>query len=497
MTPVAKHPGVMRQTEIDKWTLHVLLDAVRGAEDRLREYYRQKQEAHAEVPEQFRRQYGGVRRLKDHLRHCADNFRAPQHLALSGEDQGLLTACVVDALPELDRGLASESTSDDEREWMEEQRARLMELAGELMNGPLEPILAEDPGSRRTKSVKELLPTLQVQPPTVLGDRRSGDRDRRSEATPTPLPAPPAAAVPGAYLPQPHDGFSGYPPPHPFPAYPAPPPGAPPPYPHGGYGAPPHPGGYAQPQPPLPPSYRQPGAPYYAPPVPGYPEHPNPQYYPGAPHGMPQGGGTAPGQGRSLLGRIARSDPGALGQAPRRSQRASPRLLFDPHRIKDHRVRGQMRLDLEDLARAMANEDLRLCLVHLGSILEGILLDYGLEHMQELELTETPDEWDFHAVAVQALGTRLSPGQEPVLGLLHASRRLLRPARQVMHPIVATRAMVNSAIPFVRTTLMHLRSDQPQEQAPPQASPEAEAEEVSISDVWHLAKRGTQAPPES
>jgi hypothetical protein len=130
--------------------------------------------------------------------------------------------------------------------------------------------------------------------------------------------------------------------------------------------------------------------------------------------------------------------------------------FFDVAAIKDHRVRAQVRLDIQDFARARHHDDLRMSLVHLGSLLEGILLDYGLEHRKELELIESPDVWDYHALAVRLLGTKLDPGHEPILGLLHSCRRMLRPACQVVHPILTTSAMVQDAMAFLRWVLQQL-----------------------------------------
>ena len=157
---------------------------------------------------------------------------------------------------------------------------------------------------------------------------------------------------------------------------------------------------------------------------------------------------------------------GALAPEPRpvapQQAPAGPRIvephefLFDANLVRDHRVRAQVRLDLQDLVRAEANEDLRLSLVHLGSLLEGLLLDHGLRNRKELALGEGPDLWDFHALAIQVFGQAMKPEQEPVLGILHACRRLLRPSCQVVHPIVTTAKMVHEAKNFLLWALGHL-----------------------------------------
>jgi hypothetical protein len=150
--------------------------------------------------------------------------------------------------------------------------------------------------------------------------------------------------------------------------------------------------------------------------------------------------------------------PPALGAdvqaSPVKSDDLEP--FFDVATIKDHRVRAQVRLDVQDFARARHHEDQRMSLVHLGSLLEGILLDYGLEHRKELELVESPDVWDYHALAVRLLGTKLDPSHEPILGLLHSCRRMLRPACQVVHPILTTGTMVHDAMAFLRWVLLQL-----------------------------------------
>ncbi len=523
----------MGRREVDKRTLHVLLEAVRGAEDRLRDYYRQMQAEHVDVPDAFRAQYGGARRLKDYLTRSEDTFRAPMQLFLSDEDENLLASCLVDGLPEIDMRLASTRTKDEDKSWLEDQRQLLSVLARGFMTEPLAPLLCADPVSRQTPSVKALSALIPAHSKSMpLGDIRVG---KTEEEEPAPESAPngfdPVTGRPRASARESQQ--SSYPSLYPQPAPSGPTPDSPqqgqqppPGYPQNvppGYAQPqapamqPPPAGYGQPPPMgqpgvLPPGYAAPQPypvqPQYPPqqmppqqmppqPYPGQqqmPQQPMPQQYPaGAPQGFYPGtsSGTAPyapaqqpppmpapqqpgdaGGGTNAQdfesGLQILRDPFAAAMTPPAAEPARPIVapakrvtegivfLFDPNLVRDHRVRAQIRLDLQDLARAQANDDLRLSLVHLGSLLEGLLLDHALERRKELELAEAPDVWDFHTLAVRLLGPGLEPGQEPVMGLLHACRRLLRPSCQVVHPIIATGAMVSDAVAFLRWALIQL-----------------------------------------
>ena len=584
----------MGRREVDKRTLHVLLEAVRSTEDRLRDYYRQMQDEHIEIPDLFRRQYGGVRRLKDYMMRCTDNFRTPMHLFLSEEDQNLLASCLVDNLPDVDAKLSSRRTKDEERPWLEEQQTLLLSTARELMTEPLQPILSANPLARQTSSVKSLMAALPGAGAMPLGDIRVGADDSPDGELP---PEPPSemtpAMSPQGYPNQPPPGYphqpnpSGYPPSqHGYPPVPQPP-GYPPSQ-HGYPPVPQQPGyppaqhGYPPHQPAVPPQ-QQGYYPQHPPPQhPQHPQHPPPQHpqhpqhpplqhpsqppqqgyappppqqapapapTPAAPveppaappeseagglrivpthlqfetdlrptvtpdattesSSMPTGGGIParnplpkPAGEEDDSGQKAASSAGNA-EATTRDSPGRPKearvaamdvdLLFDPNMVKDHRVRAQIRLDLQDLSRAQQNDDLRLSLVHLGSLLEGLLLDFGLEHRKDLDLTEGPDLWDFHALAVRVLSTNLDAGQEPVLGLLHACRRLLRPSCQVVHPIIATSSMVHDAGRFLKWCLAELGYEGEflaPKNAPRAPSGKHKAELPSLSGVWKATKRG-------
>lgn len=523
----------MVNREIDKRTLIVFLDAVTNSEARLRDYHRHIQESGQELPDVFRRQYAGVRRIREILLRMSEAARSTNRLSLSEDDANLLASCIADALPELDMRLAGRISDEEERNWLVEQRELLLTEARALLTEPLHAILSIDAMSRVTPSVRSLqsripngvtMPIGQIRVSNAEMDREAADAQRaqgRGSSYGHPGDRE-AHGFPG------HDPRSGYAGPGQFPQHGYPAPGYPQPggYAQPGYGAPPGHGGgghggggyggpgYGGPGygPPSMPSHPPHGPGHvpgpYAPagyPSPGYPDYgghqnpgPNMPSYGGPP------GAYAPADAR-LSGLQVQRNPfqanegsyrgegfsasSALAPEPRvpsqEGRGVAPVGLFDPNIVRDHRVRAQIRLDLQDLARAEQNDDLRLSLVHLGSLLEGLLLDHGLRHRKELTLGESPDIWDFHALAIQVLGAGLTAEQEPVLGILHACRRLLRPSCQIMHPIIVTAKMVVDAKAFLEWALARLGFVQGT------GSGEAPGVGASTAALWRATKRGT------
>ncbi|MCB9880176.1 MAG: hypothetical protein H6832_00445 [Planctomycetes bacterium] len=522
----------MVNKEIDKRTLIVFLDAVTNSEGRLRDYHRHVQGSGQELPDLFRRQYAGVRRLRETFLRMSEGARAVNSIDLTEEDANLLASCLADALPELDKRLSGRVADEEERAWLIEQRDLLMSEARSLMSEPLHAILAFDAMSRVTPSVRTLqsrIPTGSSMPfgQIRLGSGYHGDEPERTHPAQNPYGSMPGF-VPGASEPG-RDEYGGEP------GYGTP----------GGYGSPGFGGSGPGNMPPNypPPGYPQPGYPQQAPrPGPGYgaPGYSQPGYAQsptpfGGGYGGGPGGGVGPGRG----GLGGPGVPGMPGHSPgydgsssgydspdarpsglnvvrnafhpmdvaRRPDSASAHpsalapemrpvaseariespldFLFDPNVVRDHRVRAQIRLDLRDLSRAEAVDDHRMMLVHLGSLLEGLLLDHGLRNRKELGLGEGPDIWDYHALAVQVLGSGLSAEQEPVLGILHACRRLLRPSCQIVHPIVVTPKMVADSKAFLEWSLARLGFVEGAD------SLEAPSARGSSAALWRATNRGS------
>jgi hypothetical protein len=86
-------------------------------------------------------------------------------------------------------------------------------------------------------------------------------------------------------------------------------------------------------------------------------------------------------------------------------------------------------------------------------------------------------------------------GQEPMLGLLHASRRLLRPSCQVVHAIVATRSMVHDAVAFLKWVLVALGYEgDDASQAKPSKGPQIKKRTKTLptlSGIWKVTRRGS------
>ncbi len=178
----------------------------------------------------------------------------------------------------------------------------------------------------------------------------------------------------------------------------------------------------------------------------------------------------------SLVGKERAEDP---------SQNPLSEIL-DPAMIKDHRMRALIKLDLACLGRCSAVGDFRMSLVHFGSILEGILVDYGLRNRKKFNLIESPDRWDLMGIAEDLLGDKAY--EEPIVGILLGCNRLLRPARMLVNPMIITSEMVEDAKTILSWILSEMglkgSSDQP-----PKIDDSGAHQLPETSGIWRATRR--------
>ncbi len=134
---------------------------------------------------------------------------------------------------------------------------------------------------------------------------------------------------------------------------------------------------------------------------------------------------------------------------------AAPPLVSSQH-LRDPRLRSLVSLDLGTFDRAVAAKDHRLAVVMLASLLESVVLDHAIVRRAELALTGTPDTWNVQEVLTKCLGDAFAPKDVSLAYHLFASRNLLRPAAQIMKPLVVTAASFEKLQDFVQRAVHHL-----------------------------------------
>lgn len=142
----------------------------------------------------------------------------------------------------------------------------------------------------------------------------------------------------------------------------------------------------------------------------------------------------------------------AEGAEPRPAGPAAT-VLFDPHTLRDPRLRALGTVDLRSYDRALANGDYRIATVLLASILESALLDHLIPRRAEFQLTGTPDAWLPQDLSLTVLGEQATPKDRSLAFHLFASRNLLRPALQMVTPAIVTVASFERLREFVERVL--------------------------------------------
>ncbi|GAB4147833.1 MAG: hypothetical protein Fur0037_16120 [Planctomycetota bacterium] len=157
---------------------------------------------------------------------------------------------------------------------------------------------------------------------------------------------------------------------------------------------------------------------------------------------------------------MAAQSPKALGQSDLVAEPDGAEHLLDSRQIQDPRLRSLMVMDLRAYERARGAMDHRLAAVHLGSILEGALIDYALPRRGELGLSGAPDAWDPQEILIRVMGDHFSPKDRSLAYHLFMARILIRPLAQLVSPTVVTAASLQKLVDFVGVALraMGIRS---------------------------------------
>ena len=121
----------------------------------------------------------------------------------------------------------------------------------------------------------------------------------------------------------------------------------------------------------------------------------------------------------------------------------------DVERMRDPRLRAMMLLDLKALVRAMAVNDNRMSTVHLGGLFEAMVIDVALHRRNELALRGSPDSWQLQQLVPAILGGRFMGSDRNTLFQIINCKNLIRPAVQLLNPIVVTSQTVGKIIEFV------------------------------------------------
>jgi hypothetical protein len=171
----------------------------------------------------------------------------------------------------------------------------------------------------------------------------------------------------------------------------------------------------------------------------GFPPTPAPEAAPvhQPPPARPPGGDPGPGPSARL--------PAPL---PDGEDRWEP---LDLARVRDPMLRGLVGLDLAAFRRAERAGDHRLEMIHLSSILEGIVLDakFRIEGVVRVSPMDVLEE-------LATILRPLEPHEVDCLAQLQEARHLLRPAMMRANPVVVTRESVELGRAFVERMLLEL-----------------------------------------
>lgn len=142
-------------------------------------------------------------------------------------------------------------------------------------------------------------------------------------------------------------------------------------------------------------------------------------------------------------------------EAPRRPPAASTCLL-DTSKLRDARLRTMVETHLASYECCMAAGDYRLAEVLLGSVVEAALLDHVLPRRTELGLKSTPETWSPQGLLIQVMGEQLSSADHAMVNRLISARSLLRPAMQLIAPMIVTFEKFETLREFVQWVLARL-----------------------------------------
>jgi hypothetical protein len=172
---------------------------------------------------------------------------------------------------------------------------------------------------------------------------------------------------------------------------------------------------------------------------------------------------------------------------------------FDPERIRDYKLRSFAKMDLHDLARAEAEGNTRHALLHLGALIECVVLDSYLPRRQESNLSAPPSHWNFVQLATELLGEMKRPEDTSILARLFDMAHWIRPSRQLLEPVVLTMRMVQEAKELLHRVLHSANLDRgvpgqaSADSASDGSSQDGEGESTSpkASGLWRATRSDT------
>lgn len=142
-------------------------------------------------------------------------------------------------------------------------------------------------------------------------------------------------------------------------------------------------------------------------------------------------------------------------------------VLLEHSRIRDPRLRSLAGIELNSYQRALDIGDLRLATVLLTAVLECALLDHAIPRRVELGLQGTPETWNLQELLLRAMGEQAQPKDASMAYHLFSARNMLRPALQLVTPVIVTLASFERLREFVQRALHSLGFGQPRATLPP------------------------------
>jgi len=388
----------MPQIQVKKVVAVCFLEAVKTTLDHLGAQRLEQSHQGLQGSPDLPRTYGEVRRLRDYLQRCIGAFPEVVDLELPAADVGLLVACCRRSVVGMDLRLTEPGVDGDERTWLQRKRQVVSDWAVELAEKPL----LDLPLNKLSPVATEASRALTIR----LHNKLFGSiRERAGMDSPTTAPS---STGTGLEL-------------------------------------------FGEQAPAIDPPDADPRS------------------------GVPVGdsrGRAAPGlrRGPGASGRAngttvkttSGSEPedllGPPGPAPMREagRPDAAAALFEPHKLRDPRLRALAGMDVRTYERLVGFGDHRLATVLLASLLESAVIDYAIVRRGELGLTGSPETWSPQDLLSKALGDRAEPQDRAMAFQLFASRNLLRPALQMMTPAVATSATFERLREFVQRALHEL-----------------------------------------
>ena len=126
---------------------------------------------------------------------------------------------------------------------------------------------------------------------------------------------------------------------------------------------------------------------------------------------------------------------------------------FDVSKLRDPRLRSLLSLDVRAMERALAAADFRMAAVHLGSVLEGYLLDVAIPRAAELGLAGPAEGWNALDMLLRLFRDHCSPADRAMASKLFSAHRLIRPAKQLSAPCVVTAQIFQELLLFAQRVL--------------------------------------------